>query len=154
MTRKSKTIEIDLEIYRLIATNRLSFDETETEILRRLLGLKPVGKQQGNERGINIGYGVMLPEGTLLKREYNRGEVQAEVDDDSILCNGKRYKSPSGAAKKFGGPNGWTFWYVKRPQDSEWVLLDELRNKESIIKRSIRAPHIHLSQEDLADMPD
>ena len=44
MTKNSKMIEIDLEIYRLIEINRSSFDETEADILRRLLGFAPFGK--------------------------------------------------------------------------------------------------------------
>ena len=24
--------------------------------------------------------------------------------------------------------NGWKYWYVKRPSDMTWVLLDKLRN--------------------------
>jgi hypothetical protein len=146
MTKMSRTIEIDLEIYRLIATNRLSFDETDTDIIRRLLGLKPSVKQTGDERGMNLGYGVILPNGTLLKGEYKRAEYQAQIKDDRILFNGVQYDTVSAAAKKFGGPNGWKFWeWVKRPQDSEWILLDQLRNRETIIRKR------RLSDEELSE---
>ncbi|MGO9620786.1 MAG: hypothetical protein ACLPT6_05205 [Desulfobaccales bacterium] len=152
MTKKFKTIEIDLEIYRLIETNRISFDETYTEILRRLLGLKPSDKQTGDEIGMNLGYGVILLNGTLIKGNGKRADCQAEIRDSHIVYNGESYDSLSAAAKRFGGPNGWVFWkWVKRPQDSEWIILNELRDKELIIERNIRAAHINLSEEDLAD---
>jgi hypothetical protein len=145
MIKKTKTIEIDLEIYRIIETNRSSFGETETDILRRLLGLPPLEKQKDGGKGLNLGYGVILPEGTLLKGRKKRPEVQAEVKNGWIIVDGERFDSPSGAAKKFGGPNGWIFWYVKRPQDSEWILLDQLRNKETII------PKRRLSDKELSE---
>jgi hypothetical protein len=136
--KKTKTIEIDLEIYRLIETNRSSFDETETDILRRLLGLKSLETQSPNGRPFNLGYGVILPHGTLLKGVYKRVEYQAEIKDGWLFFNGERYSSLSGAAKKFSGPNGWKFWkMVKRPQDSEWIILNSLRKKESIATRQV-----------------
>ncbi|MBI4644127.1 MAG: DUF2924 domain-containing protein [Deltaproteobacteria bacterium] len=154
MTKKSKMIEIDLEIYRLIETNRLSFDETLAEILRRLLGLKPSDKQKNSGRGMNLGYGVILPGGTLLKGEYKRAECQAEIKEGGILFDGERYNSLSAAAKKFGGPNGWKFWkWAKRSQDSEWVILNELRDQGSIPRRRVGVAHINLSKEELADFP-
>jgi hypothetical protein len=145
MTKNSKMIEIDLEIYRLIEINRSSFDETETNILRRLLGLPPLEKPRAIGKGLNLGYGVILPDGTLLKGRKRRAEVQAEVRDGWIIVDGERFDSPSGAAKKFGGPNGWIFWKVKRPQDSEWILLDQLRNRETIIQKR------RLSEEELSE---
>ncbi|MBU4232740.1 MAG: hypothetical protein KKD99_11010 [Proteobacteria bacterium] len=145
MVKKSRTIEIDLEIYRLIETNRSSFDETETDILRRLLNLPHLEKPRAIGKGLNLGYSVILPDGTLLKGRTRRPEVQAEVRDGWIIVDGERFDSPSGAAKKFGGPNGWIFWKVKRPQDSEWILLDQLRNRETIIRKRL------LSEEELAE---
>ena len=152
MAKKSKMIEIDLEINRVIETNRLSFSETHTDILRRLLGLKSSDKQEGNGGGLNLGYGVILPEGTVLKGDYKRTEIRAEIKDGGILLDGEKHNSLSAAAKKFGGPNGWKFWHwVKRPQDSEWVVLNKLRNKELIIKKRYGLKEINLSKEQLAE---
>ena len=147
MTKNSKTIEIDLEIYRLIEINRSSFDETEADILRRLLDLPPLKKQESEKRGMSLRNGVVLPDGTLLRGTHNGAEHQAEVRGGWILLNGKRYKSPSGAATAIRGysEDGWRFLKVKRPQDSEWILLDQLRNKETIIRKR------RLSEEELAE---
>jgi hypothetical protein len=94
--------------------------------------------------------GVVLPDGTLLSGTHNNAEHQAEVRGGWILLNGKRYKSPSGAATAIRGysEDGWRFLKVKRPQDSEWVILNELRDQESIAKRRI----INLTKEQLAEL--
>lgn len=148
MAKNFKTIEIDLEIYRLIETNRSSFDETEADILRRILDLPPLKKQDSEKRGMNLRNGVVLPDGTLLKGTHNMAEHQAEVRGGWILLSGKRYKSPSAVATAIRGypEDGWRFLKVKRPQDSEWVILNELRDQGSVPRRRIK-----LSEEELAD---
>jgi hypothetical protein len=135
-------------IWKFIGLLKL-FDETEADILRRLLDLLPLKKQDSGKRGMSLRNEVVLPDGTLLRGTHNGAEHQAEIRESWILLNGKRYKSPSGAATAIRGysEDGWRFWKVKRPQDSEWVLLDKLRNKKSIAKRRI----INLSKEELAE---
>ena len=156
MSKNSKIVEIDLEIYRFIETNRLSFDETEADILRRLLNLPPLKKQDSGKRSMNLRNGVVLPDGTLLRGMHNSTEHQAEVRGGWILLNGKRYKSPSGAATAIRGysEDGWRFWKVKRPHDSEWVILNKLRDQKSIHRRRLGVARINLTEEDLADFPD
>jgi len=154
MVKQTKTIEIDLEVHRLIETNRLSFDEPEGDILRRMVGLKPLEKQKPTGKGLDLGHGVILPDDTLLRGMHNRVEHQAEIIGGWILLNGKRYKSPSGAATAIRGypENGWRFLQVKRPQDSEWVPLKKLRKEESIAKKRRNWKGlINLSKEELAE---
>lgn len=131
MAEKMKTVEIDLEIHRLIEANRTSFDEPRLTILRRLLGLSsiPTEEQKQGPSGLNLSDGVFLPDGTRFKRIYKGKEYQAEVRGGQIALDGKKYKSPSGAAMAITGSpvNGWRFWQVKKPEDSEWRLLDQIR---------------------------
>ena len=68
---ESTSIEIDLEIYKLIQSKRRSFHESENNILRRLLKLPQRSAPTAQQGGLNIGNGVILPNGTLLKKRYN-----------------------------------------------------------------------------------
>jgi len=129
--RNAKTIEIDLEIYKLIESERVSFEERETDILRRLLKLE---KREANEQAegmLNIGSGVALPNGTLLKCRHKGNEYEAPVKDGKIWVHGKGYTSPSGAAVALTDTsvNGWRFWKVKRPEDAEWISSLHLLRK-------------------------
>jgi len=53
----------------------------------------------------------------------------AEVKDGALFVEGKRYDSPSSAAISItGNPvNGWTFWEVRLPGQSEWKSMKALR---------------------------
>ena len=129
-----KSIEIDLEVYKLIEANRKSFAQTENEILREILNLKPEIKRIRSyiaDTGLDIGDGVLLPEGSVLRKKYKGQVYEVEVRGGQILYNGKGYTSPSGAAVAVTGSsvNGWTFWEVKRPNDGDFKLLDSLRTE-------------------------
>jgi hypothetical protein len=123
------TIEIDLEIYKLIQAERQSFDETNSEILRRLLKLGPREVSDSEEGGLNIGHGVFLPNGTLLKRKYKGVVYEAPVKEGKIWAKGKSFTSPSGAAVEVTGSavNGWQFWAVKRPGEETLPTLSALK---------------------------
>ena len=144
MTKNTTSINIDLEIYRLIENKRESFDETQNEILRRLLGLASPVKPIIDSGGISLRYSVFLPNGSRLKKVYKGKEYLAEVKDGYIWVNGKRYPSPSAAAVAVTGSpvNGWRWWEVKRPQDSEWISLDQLREKtiKDLAKKLLDSP--------------
>lgn len=127
-----KTIEIDLDVYKRIEEHRESFDQSENDILRRLLDLEeqPVKMVRGNKTGLNVGDGVVLPDGTQLRKKYKGQLYEVAVTNGRIIYNGKGYTSPSGAAVAITGSpvNGWRFWEVKMPDDDEYRLLAELRS--------------------------
>jgi hypothetical protein len=126
-----KTIEIDLDVYKRIEENRKSFDQSENDILRHLLDLEeqPIKMVRGNKTGLNIGDGVVLPDGTQLRKKYKGQLYEVTVTNGRIIYNGKGYTSPSGAAVAITGSpvNGWRFWEVKKPDDNEYRPLAELR---------------------------
>lgn len=155
MAKNFKMIGIDLEIHQLIEVNRSSFGETENDILRRILGLQSQEHQRTNSGEMNIGYGVVLPESTRV-RGKGMPNSEGEVKGGWFLYGGKRYKRPSGVARAIRGysENGWRFLEVKRPQDSEWVILDNFRDQKSIRRRRVGAARISLSEIDLADFPE
>jgi hypothetical protein len=132
MVRKTTPINVTIEIYKLIEQNRLSFEENHDDILRRMLGL-PIHSEKPEIKGeFYLGEGVSVPFGTILRKVYKGMEYLAEVKDGGIWINGKKYPTVNQAANAISdskNQNAWKFWEVKRPQDSEWILLHDLRPK-------------------------
>ena len=65
-----------------------------------------------------------------LYHRYRGKEYQAYLSPSgTVTLNGKRYESPTAAAKAVTGGssgNGWRFWYIK-DSAGEWVTLSEYR---------------------------
>jgi hypothetical protein len=122
-------IDVTIDVYKLIEQNRLSFEETHDHILRRLLGLPILSEKPIIDGTFYLGEGVHVPFGTLLKREYKRKEYMAEVKDGGIWINGKKFPTINQAVNAISDSpqNAWGFWQVKRPQDSKWIPLNNLR---------------------------
>jgi hypothetical protein len=104
----------------------------------------PAGSQQERSDGLNTrdyqgvpwtGDGVALPHGTRLRMAYNGLQYEGAIVDGMWLVEGNRFDSPSSAASgvavtrngKKAHLHGWSYWEVKRPSDSGWVRLDNLR---------------------------
>jgi hypothetical protein len=81
-----------------------------------------------------IDSGVSLPSGTLLRMEYGGETFEGRITDGEWEVRGKMYDSPSGAAcalattrkGKKTSLNGWIYWHVKRPGDTQWTLIGDL----------------------------
>jgi hypothetical protein len=75
---------------------------------------------------------VFLPNGTDIRADYKGETYFSKISDRKwIDCKtGEERTSPSQAAYSItgSGVNGWLFWLVKRPQDSQWISLDSLRS--------------------------
>ena len=137
-----RSIEIDFDIHRLIETERTSFAETANDALRRLLKLPtkatpaPVNKPAGNRRAWSH-EGVTLSHGTALRMLYNKRKYEGEIVDGAWVIEGKKYDSPSGAASGVGITksghktrlDGWIYWEVKQPGESQWTRISALRRK-------------------------
>lgn len=132
-----RSIEIDIEVHKVIEAERLSFDEAPNDVIRRLLGfgsLPPAPRTTGKAWS---GYGVVLPHGTALRMAYNGQTHLGEIRDGCWLVEGDRYTSPSGAAsgvaktKKGGRANldGWKYWNAKLPGHEDWVSMWALYEK-------------------------
>ncbi|WP_353642927.1 hypothetical protein [Mesorhizobium sp. WSM2239] len=136
-----RTIEIDIDVHKLIETSRTSFAETPNAVLRRLLHLgaptQPRAGSNGAKRdgGAWTGKGVSLPAGTELRMEYRGREHRGVIENSAWVVEGQRFNSPSAAAgavaitKSGGRPSldGWKYWQVKRPGDADWIGLATLR---------------------------
>jgi SeqA protein N-terminal domain len=133
-----RSIEIDFEVHKKIEAERNSFAETPNEVLRRLLRLSnvKVAKQMAESAGRSwSGKGVTLPHGSQLRMEYNGRVYTGHIHDGVWLVEGAEFKSPSAAASgvgvtKSGGKtslDGWIYWQTKRPTDSRWIGINDLR---------------------------
>jgi len=140
-----RTIEIDFDIHKLIEAERLSFSETPSEVLRRILGIGEAKPEIKNPRSGKSwsAYGVILPHGTALRMTYNGVEHSGVIDDGMWLVDGEEYSSPSGAASavaktkrgKATRLDGWRYWHVKKPDSADWTELTALWTKETKPKR-------------------
>jgi hypothetical protein len=136
-------IEIDFDIYKLIEMERRGFDEPPRSALRRLLKLPPAAKESSNgqpPRPTGRAWeedGVKLPHGTRVRMEYGRGKqiYEGTINDGKWVINGRTFESPSGAASELAVTkkgkstklNGWNYWTVQLPGETEWILLNDLR---------------------------
>lgn len=134
-----RTIDVDVELHRIIEARRGSFADTPNDVLRRLLGLAQLDVREVDTAlggGEWSGKGVSLPAGTQLRMTYNGQTEYAEIRSGAWWIGNQRFFSPSGAASavartKRGSTTkltGWRYWEVKRPGDSEWTPISRLRN--------------------------
>ena len=137
-----RTIEIDFDVHQQIELERRSFQEKPNDVLRRLLKLgppkvEPSATSAGNPVNGRAwsGKGVTLPHGTEVRMEYNRRIYAGHIDNGVWVVEGTKSKSPSdaaaSAAKTKNGKrpslNGWIYWQVRRPGDTSWIVLSNLR---------------------------
>jgi hypothetical protein len=135
-----RTIEIDFDVHKIIELERSSFSETPNEVLRRLLRVNGASSAPKVVPDTNAGRpwagkGVTLPHGTDLRMEYNGRRYTGTIDNGEWVVEGERFKSPSAAAGgvaltkdgKRTNLDGWIYWYAKRPGDTDWVSIKQLR---------------------------
>jgi len=142
----SKSITIDIETYKLIESFRNGFDETENDIIKRILNtystLSSISEQQsiGNNNqtipndtmnGL-FWKGILLPNGLQLRKVSKNIIYTAIIKNNRIYCNDREFFSPSAAATYTFGTtvNGWLFWEYFDEDEMTWNLLDNLRNKK------------------------
>lgn len=153
-----RQIEIDFDIHKLIELERRGFDEPPNSALRRLLKLPDknqieapaVASVKVPDNAFNDGSGrpftedgVSIPHGSLARMEYLRGSqvYEGQFLDGKLVVNGVAYSSLSGAADalavtKSGDKtslNGWRYWEAKRPGETVWEKLWDLR--EAVAKK-------------------
>ena len=135
--REMRTIEIDFDVHKAIELERTSFSESENEVLRRLLklGAASVATPSAETGGLPwTRKGVTLPHGTKLRMQYNGRQYNGAVENGQWVVEGERFSTPSGAASRVAvtkngnhtSLDGWAYWYVKRPGDTDWIEIRKL----------------------------
>lgn len=133
-----RTIEVDFDVHKRIELERQSFAETPNAVLRRLLNIdsgQPTPKPITPVGRTWAGKGVTLSHGTELRMEYNGRVHTGIIQHGAWMVEGGQYKSPSAAAGgvartkdgKRTSLDGWIYWQVKRPGDTDWIGIGELR---------------------------
>jgi hypothetical protein len=134
-----RTIEIDFDVHKRIELERRSFSESPNAVLRRLLKIGGAASDAGMAAEKDgrpwSGKNVVLPHGTEVRMEYNGRRYTGAILDGRWLVEGKAFSSPSaaagGVALTKGGQltrlDGWIYWYAKRPGDTDWIAIRELR---------------------------
>lgn len=141
-----RVIEIDMEVHKKLEIARQSFSETDNDILRRLLHMLPLPRQQSpivpapqvsTEDWIwtRSGQRAMLPAGTEVRARYGGQEFAGTIAKGAWFIEGQRFETPSEAiitlARTREGRrtnlNGWNLWEFRRPHESSWKPLKVLR---------------------------
>jgi hypothetical protein len=141
-----RAIEIDMEVHKELENARQSFSETENDILRRLLHMRPVRRLPQTpslEPFISTddwvwsrsGQRARLPAGTEVRARYGGCEFSGVIAKGAWMIDGQRYETPSEAiinlARTKEGQktnlNGWNLWEFRRPQETSWKPLKVLR---------------------------
>ena len=133
------SIDVDFDVYKELTARRKTEEVTYNDVLRALLRLGPtkhpnqqlIGASQDSGGVPWVWKGVTFPNGTELRAEYGGRKYHAKVEDGALVYDGKRYKSPSPAARAVTGNsvNGWTFWECRIPGKNGWAPMGELRNE-------------------------
>lgn len=127
------SIEIDFEVFKEITARRASENVTPNDVLRDMLGLsrKLAPKIQNPDSKTSWTVkGVTFPHDSEFRSTHKGKTYHAKVEDGALLLNGKKFTSPSAAAMSITGNavNGWIFWECRRPGESNWKLLKNLRS--------------------------
>ncbi len=140
---EKKVITIDIDVYKVLENNRLSFDESHNEILRRIMKIKEnrqVASDTSTTNDNKINYNDLVWKGIRLKnglqlRKYLKGNLHsAKVTNGKIAYNGEDFSSPSAAGIAAAGNsvNGWIFWEYYNEEFKSWDSLDNLRKGKTI----------------------
>ncbi len=144
-------IEVDFDVFKALTALRTHEGHTYNNVLRKLLGLgdnvvhrleassvsgePPIASAPTLTMNSGLALkGVFLPDGTLLRAIYKGKLHQAKIENGEWVDQlGRRHTSPSAAARAISGTNinGWRFWQVKRPSDTDWHKLDQLQKSSA-----------------------
>ena len=134
-------IDIDFEVYKALTVKRATESETYNDVLRELLGLpeavRPIRSTAVSNGMAWVSKGVTFPDGTEFRANYKGVIYAAQIARGRVVAEGgKRATSLSNAARLVtnNSVDGWNFWEVKRPGDTEWrkaAVLRDLAGKPS-----------------------
>lgn len=135
-----RRIDIDTDVQQIIESARRDFDESENDILRRLLGLADgvprLAPAPGNVPGAWHRKGVTLLPGTELRLQAEGQVHHGFVRNGKIWFGGRAFDSPSRAATYLSEApkNGWLTIEVRPRGWKQWVVLDALRGDETAMR--------------------
>lgn len=146
---QTRTINIDFQVHKAIELERRTFDEAPNEVLRRMLGIDVAGTERPQPASVapatggrpwagkGKSTGLTIPHGTELQMDYNGQRFTGNLDNGSLVFEGQRFSSPSGAANELcrtrdgrrTSLNGKDLIQVRLPGESGWVLLKKYEQR-------------------------
>jgi hypothetical protein len=130
MTTNGNSVTLDADLSRLIESNRILATDDARTILRRLLKIDKTPDGW-------FAQGVFLPNGTKIRMGYgDNPAMTGKIDGGKWVVQNRKFDSPSTAAtalvsrgrgRSKARVNGWLYWQVLKPGESDWALLDSLR---------------------------
>jgi hypothetical protein len=139
-----RTIEVSTDVFAALWAARRGDEQTEDEILRSLLKLKPAEKPAVSPAPPKIGYadprnGLQFPEGFEVFRNYLGTQYRARAINGAWVRedNGEVYPSLNALNQSVGAKfqNAWRSWYCM--EGGQKKLLHDLRKQENIKRRSL-----------------
>jgi hypothetical protein len=135
-------MDLDFDVHKLVETERRSFDESRNAAMRRLLGLPEIKESECaaplTGKPWRDGH-VEVPHGSDARMTYGRGKQNfaGKFVDGKLVVDGRSFTSLSDAAgslavTKYGDHpslNGWNYWEVRFPGESEWRPMDSMRRE-------------------------
>ena len=125
------SIDVDFDVFKELTVRRATEAVSYNDVIRVLLGLRAQARDKAEPTVGCVFQGVRFPEGTLFQATHKGRTYAARIKDGAWWGDdGKRYHSPSHAARAVTGKNwnGWLLWKCKRPGDATWRLINELRD--------------------------
>ena len=140
MMISDKMIGIDLQTFKFLESERQTFEDSLSEILKRVTFknvLTPKLKLECDAATPWVGKQLKLPHGTKLRMHYKGALYYGEVINGQWELEGRSFKYPSGAAsfisKKHTGSwvslNGWRYWHAQLPGEEKWALIADMVEK-------------------------
>src|SRR4051812_47199662 len=131
-------IPVDLEVFKALESQREAFHESHNDILRRVFGLPQKVASPEEQAVVWLRKGVGLPKGTRWRMTSSKGDQTGNVVGGGFQYRGEVVASPSRLAMRIyesrsgkkTSLNGWRYVEVKRPDDSEWMMLSSLVERQ------------------------
>jgi len=131
-------IDIDWDIHKLIEAERRGFDEPPYLALRRLLNLpenenKPVIAETGDpwkEQRVTVPHGAdarMIYRGKTYEGRFLNGQLHTGGRAFERLSPAAHFVATTKSGKK-PSLNGWNYWEVRFPGDTDWRSLKTMRD--------------------------
>ena len=139
-----RTVEVSTDVFAALWAARRGDEQTEDDILRTLLKLKPTEKPAAPPPRPKIGYadprnGIQFPEGFEVFRNYLGTSYRARAINGAWVRedNGEAYASLNALNQSIGAKfqNAWRSWHCM--EGGKKKLLHDLRKEDDIKRRSL-----------------
>jgi hypothetical protein len=136
-----RSIQVSLDVFQAIWTARKNDEQSEDQILRRLLKLPSLVKRTEHDLTVQVGfhdprYGVEIAPGFEIHRNYQGVTYTARAIQGFWHMNGTGYPTLNELNKTIvgGAENAWKAWHYFDEKGRKHPL-SELRDQSKIIRR-------------------